>query len=73
MDGRRPKVGRSLQQREIAGTQSSKQDGRTSPSTQMHQELKDSRTPATVTDNIKGNINTLYNSYNTAKKQPEPL
>ena len=38
----------------------------------MHQELKDSYTPATVTNNIEGNINTLYDGYNTAKKQLEP-
>jgi len=38
----------------------------------MHQELKDSRTP-TVTSNAKENADTLYNGYNTAKKQPEPL
>ena len=34
----------------------------------MYQKLKNSYTPIIVTDNIKGNINTLYNSYNTAKK-----
>ena len=28
-------------------------------------------TPTTVTDNIEGNINTLYNSRNTTKKQLE--
>ena len=39
----------------------------------MHQELKDSYIPATVTNNIEGNVDTLYNSYNTTKKQPEPL
>ena len=38
----------------------------------MHQELKDSYTP-TVTSNAKENVNTLYNSYNTARKQLEPL
>ena len=34
----------------------------------MHQELKNSYIPIIVTDNVKGNINTLYNGYNTAKK-----
>ncbi len=38
----------------------------------MHWELKDSYIPIT-TSNIKENINTLYNSRNTTKKQPEPL
>ena len=38
----------------------------------MYQELKDSRTP-TVTDNVKENVNTLFNGYNTARKQLEPL
>jgi hypothetical protein len=37
----------------------------------MRQELKDSCTP-TVTDNIKENAETLYDSRNTAGKQPEP-
>ena len=41
-----------------------------SPSTQIYRELKDSYTPMTAS-NIKENINTLYNSYNTARKQPE--
>jgi hypothetical protein len=36
----------------------------------MHQELKDSYIP-TVT--AKENLDTLYYSYNAAKKQPEPL
>ena len=39
----------------------------------MHQELEDSHTPATVTDNVEGNVDTLYNSRNTARKQLEPL
>ena len=52
-------------------TQNSKQDDYISPSTQIYQELKDSCTPTIVTDNIKGNINTLYDGYNTAKKQLE--
>ena len=38
----------------------------------MHQEFKDSYIPAIVTNNIKGNVDTLYNSYNTTKKQLEP-
>ena len=38
----------------------------------MHQELKDSYIPI-VTNNAKENIDTLYNSYNTTRKQPEPL
>ena len=38
----------------------------------MHQELEDSRIP-TVTDNVKENVNTLFNGYNTAGKQLEPL
>jgi len=38
----------------------------------MLQELKDSRTP-TVTGNAKENIDTLYDSYNVARKQLEPL
>ena len=38
----------------------------------MHYKLKDSYMP-TTTNNIKENVNTLYNSYNTTKKQPEPL
>jgi len=38
----------------------------------MHQKLKDSCIPI-VTSNAKENADTLYNSYNTAKKQPEPL
>ena len=38
----------------------------------MRQELKDSRTP-TVTNNAEENADTLYNSHNAAKKQPEPL
>jgi len=41
-----------------------------SPNTQMLQELKDSRTP-TVT--AKENVDTLYNGYNAAGKQPEPF
>ena len=36
----------------------------------MHHELKDSYTPTTA-GNIKENVNTLYNSRNTARKQPE--
>ena len=36
----------------------------------MYYELEDSYIP-TTTSNIKENINTLYNSYNTARKQPE--
>ena len=44
-----------------------------SPSTQIHQELEDSRTPATVTDNVEENVDTLYDGRNTAGKQPEPL
>ena len=43
-----------------------------SPSTQIYQELKNSCTLTIVTDNIEGNINTLYNGCNTAKKQLEP-
>ena len=38
----------------------------------MRQELKDSRIP-TVTDNAEENADTLYNSRNAARKQPEPL
>jgi len=38
----------------------------------MHQELKDSYIP-TVTGNAKENTDTLYNGYNTARKQLEPL
>ena len=38
----------------------------------MHRKLKNSYTPTTA-DNIKGNVNTLYNSYNTARKQLKPL
>ena len=72
MESRRNKAGRSLQQREITNIQTLKQDNRTSPSTQMHRKLEDSRTPTTA-DNIKENINTLYDGHNTAKKQPEPL
>ena len=48
--------------------QSSKQDGYMSFNTQIYQKFKNSHTPAIVTDNIKGNINTPYNGYNTAKK-----
>ena len=33
----------------------------------MHQKLKDFRTPI-VTGNAKENVDTLYNSYNTARK-----
>jgi hypothetical protein len=36
----------------------------------MRQELKDSRIP-TVT--AKKNVDTLYDGYNAARKQPEPL
>ena len=36
----------------------------------MHRELKDSYTPTTA-GNIKENVDTLYNSYNTAGKQLE--
>jgi hypothetical protein len=70
MESRRAKAGRSLRQREIATIQTSGQDGRTSPNTQMHQELEDSRTP-TVT--AEENADTLYDGRNTAGKQPEPL
>ena len=70
MESRRAKAGRSLRQREIATIQTSGQDGRTSPNTQMHQELEDSRTP-TVT--AEENADTLYHGRNTAGKQPEPL
>ncbi len=38
----------------------------------MQRELEDSRTPTTA-GNIKENIDTLYDSRNTAGKQPEPL
>jgi len=38
----------------------------------MHQELEDSHIPI-VTGNAKENTNTLYNGYNTAKKQLDPL
>ena len=38
----------------------------------MRQEFKDFYIPMTV-NNIKENIDTLYNSYNTIKKQPEPF
>jgi hypothetical protein len=38
----------------------------------MHQKLEDFHTPTTA-GNIKENVNTLYNSRNTAKKQLEPL
>ena len=38
----------------------------------MHWELKDSRIPTTA-DNIKENVDTLYDGRNTAGKQPEPL
>ncbi len=38
----------------------------------MQWELKDFHTPMTI-GNIKENVNTLYNSHNTTKKQPEPL
>ncbi len=38
----------------------------------MQRELKDSRTPMTA-GNIKENIDTLYDSRNTTRKQPEPL
>ena len=38
----------------------------------MRQELKDSRTPM-VTNNAKENADTLYNGYNAARKQLEPL
>ena len=38
----------------------------------MHQELKDSRIPI-VTGNARENADTLYNGYNTTKKQLEPL
>ena len=38
----------------------------------MRQELKDFYTP-TVTNNMEENVDTLYNSYNTIKKQLEPL
>ena len=44
-----------------------------SPSTQIYQELKNSYTPATVTNNIKENVNTLYNGHNIVKKQLKPL
>src|SRR6266567_8468166 len=70
MESRRNKAGRSLRQREITNIQTSKQDDRTSPSTQMHREFEDSRTPTTA-GNIKENVNTLYNGRNTAGKQPE--
>ena len=33
----------------------------------MHREIKDSYTPITA-DNIKENVDTLYDSHNTAKK-----
>ena len=72
MESRHNKAGRSLQQREIANIQTSKQDDRTSPSTQMYCELEDSRIPTTA-DNIKENVDTLYDGRNTARKQPEPL
>jgi hypothetical protein len=36
----------------------------------MHQELKDSRIPMVT---AKENADTLYNGYNTAGKQLEPL
>ena len=36
----------------------------------MRQELKDSRTPIVT---AKENVDTLYNGYNAAKKQLEPL
>ncbi len=70
MESRRNKAGRSLRQREITNIQTSKQDDRTSPSTQMHRELEDSRTPTTA-GNIEENVNTLYDGRNTAGKQPE--
>jgi hypothetical protein len=38
----------------------------------MRQKLKNSYTP-TITSNAKENADTLYNGYNTARKQPEPL
>jgi len=38
----------------------------------MRQELKDSYIPI-VTNNVKENVDTLYNSYNTTRKQLEPL
>ena len=38
----------------------------------MRQKLKTFRIPM-VTNNAKENVDTLYNSYNTTKKQPEPL
>ena len=38
-----------------------------------YKELKDSYTPIIVTNNVEENVNTLYNGYNTAKKQLEPL
>ena len=38
----------------------------------MHYKLKDFYTPITA-NNIKENINTLYDGYNTTRKQPEPL
>ena len=38
----------------------------------MQHELEDSCTPMTA-GNIKENVNTLYNSRNTTRKQPEPL
>ena len=38
----------------------------------MQRKLKDFCIPITAS-NIKENINTLYNSRNTTKKQPEPL
>ena len=44
-----------------------KQDNQTSPSTQIHRELKDSCTPMTAS-NIKENVDTLYDGYNIAGK-----
>ena len=38
----------------------------------MRYKFKDSRIP-TVTSNAKENVDTLYNGYNTTKKQLEPL
>ena len=38
----------------------------------MQQELEDFCIPITAS-NIKENVDTLYNSHNTTRKQPEPL